>query len=128
MKSFFTAGQEDYDRLRPLSYPQTDVFLLCYAVNNRASFLNTKDKWSSEVQYYCPGIPLVLVATKVDLKNTDQHETVSYDEGMQMARDIGKYNIIPDAFATNIKYYNFLHTKNTLYTDCFYFLLCTHGT
>ena len=29
---FDTAGQEDYDRLRPLSYPQTDVFLVCYSV------------------------------------------------------------------------------------------------
>ncbi|RUS77922.1 hypothetical protein EGW08_014318 [Elysia chlorotica] len=39
-----TAGQEDYDRLRPLSYPGADVFLLCYAINNRASADNIKAK------------------------------------------------------------------------------------
>ncbi|OON14596.1 Ras family protein [Opisthorchis viverrini] len=41
---FDTAGQEDYDRLRPLSYPQTDVFLVCFSVANRSSFENAKDK------------------------------------------------------------------------------------
>ena len=39
-----TAGQEDYDRLRPLSYPQTDVFLVCYSIISRASFDNVKAK------------------------------------------------------------------------------------
>lgn len=39
---FDTAGQEDYDRLRPLSYPQTDVFLICFSVNSPASFENVK--------------------------------------------------------------------------------------
>lgn len=39
-----TAGQEDYDRLRPLSYPQTDVFLICFSLVSPPSFENVKTK------------------------------------------------------------------------------------
>jgi cell division control protein 42 len=46
---FDTAGQEDYDRLRPLSYPQTDVFLVCFSVTSPASFENVREKWFPEV-------------------------------------------------------------------------------
>ena len=46
---FDTAGQEDYDRLRPLSYPQTDVFLVCFSIVAPASFENVKEKWFPEV-------------------------------------------------------------------------------
>lgn len=45
---FDTAGQEDYDRLRPLSYPQTDVFLVCFSVVAPASFENIKEKVKSK--------------------------------------------------------------------------------
>ncbi|VEL31064.1 unnamed protein product [Protopolystoma xenopodis] len=44
---FDTAGQEDYDRLRPLSYPQTDVFLICFSVINPSSLDNVKEKASN---------------------------------------------------------------------------------
>ncbi|EWM23088.1 rho gtpase [Nannochloropsis gaditana] len=63
-----TAGQEDYDRLRPLSYPQTDVFLLCYAVSSPSSFENIKNKWYPEIKHHAPGVPFILVGTKTDLR------------------------------------------------------------
>lgn len=64
-----TAGQEDYDRLRPLSYPDTDVLLLCFAVDNPDSFENVTDKWAGELHAFCPKVPVVLVGTKTDLRH-----------------------------------------------------------
>jgi Ras-related C3 botulinum toxin substrate 1 len=64
-----TAGQEDYDRLRPLSYPQTDVFLICFSVISRSSFENVKTKWFPEVKHHVPEAPRLLVGTKKDLRN-----------------------------------------------------------
>jgi Ras-related C3 botulinum toxin substrate 1 len=67
-----TAGQEDYDRLRPLSYPDTDVFLVCYSVVNPASYNNVKTKWFPEIRHHCPDAPIVLFATKLDLREDEQ--------------------------------------------------------
>jgi len=64
-----TAGQEDYDRLRPLSYPQTDVFLICFALDAQTSYENIKNKWVPEIQHHAPGAPFILVGTKLDLRN-----------------------------------------------------------
>lgn len=50
-----TAGQDDYDRLRPLSYPDTDVFLICFSLVNPNSFANVADKWSPEISHHAPG-------------------------------------------------------------------------
>ncbi|PIK50671.1 Cdc42 [Apostichopus japonicus] len=66
---FDTAGQEDYDRLRPLSYPQTDVFLVCYSVVSPSSFENVKEKWQPEITHHCPSTPFLLVGTQIDLRD-----------------------------------------------------------
>lgn len=66
---FDTAGQEDYDRLRPLSYPQTDIFLVCFSVVTPASFENVREKWLPEVRHYCPGVPSIVVGTQIDLRS-----------------------------------------------------------
>lgn len=66
-----TAGQEDYDRLRPLSYPQTDCFLVAFDVSRPTSLANVRDKWLPEITMHCPGVPILLVGTKSDLRNAD---------------------------------------------------------
>jgi len=79
-----TAGQEDYDRLRPLSYPQTDVFLVCFSVISRASFENVKTKWVPEIQHHAPGVPILLVGTKSDLRKDSNTEKQLQSRGQSM--------------------------------------------
>ncbi|KHG14640.1 Rac-like GTP-binding protein 3 [Gossypium arboreum] len=55
-----TAGQEDYNRLRPLSYRGADVFVLAFSLVSRASYENILKKWIPELQHYAPGVPVVL--------------------------------------------------------------------
>jgi len=77
-----TAGQEDYDRLRPLSYPQTDVFLICFSVISTASLQNVKNKWVPEIRHHAPGVPIVLVGTKSDLRSDEQTKNQLKIKGM----------------------------------------------
>ncbi|KAF3630669.1 Rac-like GTP-binding protein 3 [Capsicum annuum] len=63
-----TAGQEDYNRLRPLSYRGADVFVLAFSLVSRASYENILKKWIPELQHYAPGIPVVLAGTKLALE------------------------------------------------------------
>lgn len=80
-----TAGQEEYDRLRPLSYPETDLLFVCFAIDCPNSLENVMDKvraatrtsipfqtdflqWYPEVLHFCPTTPLILVGLKSDLR------------------------------------------------------------
>ncbi|KAI8085757.1 small GTPase superfamily [Gilbertella persicaria] len=94
-----TAGQEDYDRLRPLSYFETDVVMICYAVDNMNSFQNVRDKWLPEIKHYCGNnVSLVLVGLKIDLRS-DSRMT-----GLKLAKEIGaKYGECSAKMNTNVK-------------------------
>ncbi|KAM6075538.1 rho-related GTP-binding protein RhoF-like [Chlamydotis macqueenii] len=63
-----TAGQEDYDRLRPLSYSGADVVLICFDVTDPSSYDNVLTKWYPEVNHFCKGVPVLLVGCKTDLR------------------------------------------------------------
>ena len=64
-----TAGVYDIDRLRPLLYPGTDVFVVCFSVASRSSFVSVMQKWTPEVRHFGPDVPILLLGTKTDLRN-----------------------------------------------------------
>ena len=78
-----TAGQEDYDRLRPLSYPESDVVLMCYAVDTPQSLHNLTEKWHPELAHFLESVPKIVVGLKTDLRDEaaaeDQEQFVTYE-------------------------------------------------
>jgi Ras family protein A len=95
-----TAGQEDYDRLMPLSYPDTDVILMCFSIDSPDSLENIPEKWNPEVKHFCPNVPVVLIGNKKDLRNDEgtkkelmkmRQEPVRTEQGRAMSDKIGAY-------------------------------------
>lgn len=105
-----TAGQVEYDRLRPLSYPQTEIFLICFSIVSPASFANVKSKWIPEITHHSPkDILLLLVGTKSDLSsdfrvldelNAKSQKPITYDQGVKLAKDIGAVKYMECSAAT----------------------------
>jgi len=93
-----TAGSEEYDTLRPLSYPGTDVFLICFSLFSPESFENVTKKWYKEITEHAPDTPIILVGTKLDLRGKSEaiqslkennQEPISSEKGEGLAKKIG---------------------------------------
>jgi Ras-related C3 botulinum toxin substrate 1 len=92
-----TAGQEEYDDLRPKSYPGTDIFLVCFSLISPPSFENITARWIPEISRHCPGVPMILVGTKLDLREdavtvqklwNSNLVPITYEQGVAKARKI----------------------------------------
>lgn len=96
-----TAGQEEFDRLRSLSYDDTHTIMLCFSVDSKDSLENVESKWVGEIAENCQGVKLVLVALKCDLRERggdEEDETgtkagrervmIDYKQGLEVAKRI----------------------------------------
>ncbi|WAO92359.1 Helo-like-N domain-containing protein [Fusarium falciforme] len=92
-----TSGISDYDPLRRLVYPDSDIVLICFAIDYPDSLHNIQEKWIGEVMHFCPDVPYFLVGLKKELRNdvktiedlkATNQQPVSWEEGQEVARKI----------------------------------------
>ena len=82
-------GEKDH-RIRPLSYEGTDVVLLLFDISfSEEEFRDLRPSWWVELKHYCPTVPVILVATKTDLRDNHDIKTIPTEEGRTMAEQIG---------------------------------------
>ncbi len=95
---FDTAGQEDYDRLRPLSYPETDVVIIGFRVDSPHSLETIPEMWMPEIRHHLPDVPVIVVAMQEDLRSNAEaleklrswgQKPITYDDGLRVAKSIG---------------------------------------
>jgi len=93
-----TAGQEEYERLRPLSYSKSHIILIAFAIDTPDSLENVQVKWIEEVRQICgPSVPVMLVGCKKDLRDDaeatgqamDESRFVTHERGQAIADEIG---------------------------------------
>lgn len=89
-----TAGQEEYDAVRPVSYSETDLVFLCYTVENKDMLFNISDKWMPEIRNYCPNAGTFVVGLKADLRDSDcpgvdKSKLTSKEDGERMKEKLG---------------------------------------
>jgi len=107
-----TAGGEEYDTMRPLSYPGTDVFLICYDIFNPASFESVLRKWEPEIrEQVVPRPPIILVGTKSDLRDSQsalatlaaaKEEPINPEMGEEMKEEIGASKFLECSSLTQV--------------------------
>ncbi|KAJ5076523.1 hypothetical protein M0811_06103 [Anaeramoeba ignava] len=91
-------GGEDFDRLRPLYYPETDVFLLVFSISSPISYENILKKWVPEIQHYLPNAKRILIGTKSDLRfdketqeklKSKNQDFITREQGIVLAKEAG---------------------------------------
>jgi len=105
-----TAGQDDFEHMRPISYIAADIFLLFFAIDNPTSFHNVKHKWFPEVKKHGSEVPLILVGTKSDIRENEKliedlrsknTELIPWKQGRKLAKELGCCSYIECSAVTN---------------------------
>ena len=114
------AGTEEYDRIRRLSFEKADVFVICYSVDNMASFEHVESKWVPEIRSYDESVPIFMLwyvrmlmrfesllllplylhhnwqigfSTKIDLREDTEFIAKIRADGGEVTRALGRWRL-----------------------------------
>ena len=82
-----------------------DVFIICYSLINEASFNNVRDKWLPEIKHHCQNTPILLVGTKLDLRDAefdDKFKGLYQAEASALASEIGAVKYLECSAMTQV--------------------------
>jgi Ras-related C3 botulinum toxin substrate 1 len=106
-----TAGQDDFQMMRPMSYQNADIFLVFFAIDNPVSFQNVKYKWIPEItKGETSEVPRLLVGTKNDCRDDKKRladlrekniKPITYQQGKKLAKETGCVSYIECSAITN---------------------------
>jgi len=94
------AGQEEYEKMRPVAYQNADVVILCFSIDSIDSLKNITSKWIPEIKYYNDSVMFLLVGTKADIRENrqlinelqeDGITIISKTAGETLAKEIGNH-------------------------------------
>ena len=98
-----TAGQEEFERIRVLSYENTTCFLVCFSVADLVTFENIKQKWLPELRRNNPDSKVLLVGLKCDLrKSKEERKANTGSGGIKRDKEVMLNKLCNDA-STKIK-------------------------
>ncbi|KAI5181571.1 Ras-like protein gene family, member A [Nematocida sp. AWRm80] len=95
-----TAGQDDFDRIRTLSYLDTDLILVCFSLDSIESLKSIKDKWREEIEHFCKNVPRILVGLKADLRIKNDPNLITVSKALEAAKSISASSYIECSAAT----------------------------
>jgi GTPase SAR1 family protein len=93
----------EYDRLRPLSYPRTDVFALCFSVIKPEQLQRIREYWFPNLQHHAPWAGIILIGTHQDIRDAvetaspsdgEKVTPISFSEAQALANELGAMSYI----------------------------------
>ena len=97
-----TAGQIEYDRLRPLSYPHTDIFVICFSLLDRASLESIEKRWIPELEHHLPGKPIFIAGCKDDFQPQVKSKAISNKANAVVNEDWPQKDILIHGYTRSI--------------------------